>query len=164
MALTARGDGFVNDDTGITLTPVVAVDKDGVPGRQFSVATTNPTLGTSYVVAELTSFAMFGATAPTANKAAYMYTLTVHVDSIASSPTTITPKITEDTAGDFTAWVGGAANIQLGQATATRGSASWQISESGFLNLVSQATFPVWLKLDTGSARVNSIMLTWNTL
>ncbi len=160
MALTKKGTQYADPD-GHPLIGTVEVDADGYALMQFAVQQSNPALSTSYTAVSVAANAMFGATAPTANKLTQIFRLIVHLDTIVTAAS-ITPKLTDDTAGDYPVWVGTSATIENGEATASRGSASWEISNLHFTN--QQASFTLWLKLNAGTANLNTAFITWRAL
>lgn len=155
-----KGDRW-NDANGRAATGTVTVDSDGYAVCQFSINNATPALSTSYTLVTCDGAAGFGSTAPTNNEINRIKYITAHLDTLVTGAT-LTAKVTEDSSGDLAIWESSAVSLITGQTTANDASANFTIAAEGFPCQNSGAAWYVWLKLDAGTANVNSVTAYWN--
>tara|TARA_R100000664_G_C2733915_1_gene123847 strand:- start:115 stop:534 length:420 start_codon:yes stop_codon:yes gene_type:complete len=87
----------------------------------------------------------------------------LYFDTLNSSPTKITMRLTSDSAGDECIVTDTDATLAVGVGTATDGSAVYKVDLDWARNAVTPTgdTVYPWMKTDAGTAKINRIVITW---
>jgi hypothetical protein len=81
--------------------------------------------------------------------------------SASSTPTKLTLKISEDALGDEYLLTGTTSDIELGETTATKGTAIWKMDGIVALDLGLNDEVYCWVKTNHGPADISQITITW---
>lgn len=131
-------------------------------GFAFGGGSTGVAIGTSFVAVPVTRDATNSPSSGEVPRAGQLTYLDVSLNTMASSPTTITFKMTRDAGGDHillnSNLPGATQTIEAGATTATDGGVTFSINMDYIFDAsadVAQVndTLYVWLKTDTGTAK-----------